>query len=274
MKITVVVNTYNAPRQLDLVLHGLARQAEPPGEIVFADDGSKEETRELIESWRNKIAIPLVHAWQKDDGFRRCRILNEAVRRGSGDYFIFLDGDSVPHSRWVADHRRQAKPGRVLCGRRVRLGPELSVRLTGAMVDAGGLEKSFGALFRSALRRDSTRVLLGLRLPTAAARLFHPKSRRLMGVNFSMHRLALETVNGFNEQYTTYGLEDYDLEIRLRRSGFKLYPLLNRAVVYHLHHPMKQIAAESRREFERLLSADYTRCERGLAGPEPFDPER
>lgn len=274
MKISAVINTYNAPRQLDLVMHGMLRQTDPPHEILFADDGSRDETRALIEAWRAKCPIPLVHVWQADIGFRRCRILNEAVRRGSGDYFIFLDGDSIPHSRWIGDHRRQAKRGRVLCGRRVRLGPQLSERLTADMVDAGELEKLFGAVFTSGIHRDSTRVLLGLRLPPALARVFHPKSRRLMGVNFSMHREALEKVNGFNEQYTTYGLEDYDLEIRLRRSGCKLYPLLNRAVVYHLHHPMKQIAAESRREFERLLSADYTRCEKGLTGPEPFDPAK
>ena len=139
------------------------------------------------------------------------------------------------------------------------------------MIAAGGLEVPLGEVTRSALRRDSTRVLLGLRLPAALARVFHPRTRKLMGVNFSLPREALYAVNGFNEAYSTYGLEDYDLELRLRRAGNTLYPLLNRAVVYHLHHPMKKIAEQSRREFEQLLAGDYRRCENGLENSAPFD---
>ncbi len=274
MQTSLVISTYNAPRALDLVLHGVTRQSVPPDEILIADDGSTVETRTLIDSWRSRLKIPLRHLQQADQGFRKCRILNEAVRHSTGDHLLFLDGDSIPHREWISDHLSLAKPGRVLCGRRVRLGPQLSARVTPEMIAAGGLDSPLGEVARSALRRDSTRVLLGLRLPAALARVFHPRTRKLMGVNFSLPREALYAVNGFNEAYSTYGLEDYDLEIRLRRTGNKLYPLLNRAVVYHLHHPMKKIAEQSRREFERLLDGNYRRCESGLENSIPFDPQQ
>ena len=274
VRTSLIISTYNAPRQLDLALHGVARQAVMPDEIFIADDGSTDETRAMIDSWRLRLKIPLRHLWQADQGFRKCRILNEAVRQSMGETLIFLDGDSSPHREWISDHLKMAKRGRVLCGRRVRLGPQLSARVTPEMIAAGGLDSPLGAVMRSALRRDSTRVLLGLRLPARLARVFHPRSRKLMGVNFSLPREALYAVNGFNESYSTYGLEDYDLEIRLRRAGNRLYPLLNRAVVYHLHHPMKKIAEQSRREFEQLLAGDYRRCENGLENSVPFDPQR
>ena len=274
VKTSLIISTYNAPRQLNLALHGVARQSVSPDELLIADDGSTDETHALIDSWASRLKIPLCHLWQADKGFRKCRILNEAVRQSTGDTLIFLDGDSIPHREWISDHLKLTKRGRVLCGRRVRLGPQLSARVTPEMIAAGGLEAPLGEVTRSALRRDSTRVLLGLRLPAALARVFHPRTRKLMGVNFSLPREALYAVNGFNESYSTYGLEDYDLEIRLRRAGNKLYPLLNRAVVYHLHHPMKKIAEQSRREFEQLLAGDYRRCEAGLENSAPFDSQK
>jgi hypothetical protein len=272
MRLSAIITTYNAPRELDLALHGMARQSLPPGEVLIADDGSKEETRVLIERWRAHLAVPLHHVWQKDLGFRKGRVQNEAVRRAAGDYLLFLDGDSIPHRHWVADHVSAARAGRVMCGRRVRLGPKLSARLTSDDVVRGHLEKPFGMVFKSALNRDSKRLLLGLRLPPLVARMFHPRSRKLMGVNVSMAKSAMEIVNGFDEAFEHYGWEDFDLEIRLRRSGFELYPLLNRAVVYHMYHPMKAFTKESAALLKKLRLSTRTRCEVGLDRSVPFHP--
>jgi GT2 family glycosyltransferase len=264
MRISVIVATYNAPRELDLALHGIARQSTLPNEIVIADDGSREDTRDRIESWRARFPMPLHHVWQEDLGFRKSRVQNEAVRRASGDYLVFLDGDSIPHRHWIADHVSASRERRVLCGRRVRLGPKLSARLTGEDVDLGRLEKPLGIVFKSAVAKDSKRALLGVRLPPLVARLFHPRSRKLMGVNVSMPRRAFESVNGFDEAFEHYGWEDLDLEIRLRRSGFELYPLLNRAVVYHMYHPMKAFTKESAALVKKVQASTRTRCDVGL----------
>ena len=260
----MIVTTYNAPRELDLALHGIARQSLAPDEIVVADDGSREDTRALVESWRARLRCPLHHEWHEDLGFRKSRAQNNAVRRASGDYLVFLDGDSIPHRLWIADHVRAARERRVLCGRRVRLGPKLSARIDADDVDRGLLERPLGIVFQSAVAKDSQRALLGVRLPPLVARAFHPRSRKLMGVNVSMPRSAFETVNGFDEAFEHYGWEDLDLEIRLRRSGFELYPLLNRAVVYHMYHPMKAFTAESAALVKKLQASTRTRCEVGL----------
>jgi GT2 family glycosyltransferase len=186
------------------------------------------------------------------------------VRRAQGDYLVFLDGDSIPHRHWISDHVSASRERRVLCGRRVRLGPELSARITSEDVELGRLEKPLGIVFKSAVAKDSQRALLGLRLPPLVARVFHPRSRKLMGVNVSLPRAAFEAVNGFDEAFEHYGWEDLDLEIRLRRSGFELYPLLNRAVVYHMYHPMKAFTKESAALVKKVQASRRTRCEIGL----------
>jgi glycosyltransferase involved in cell wall biosynthesis len=271
MSASVIVTTYNTPRELGLVLEGISRQSARPDEALVADDGSTDETRRVVAGWAPRLPFPLRHVWQEDLGRRKCRIVNEAVRRSRGEILVFLDGDSIPHRQWLADHLRSSRPRRALCGRRVRLGREISLRVKAGAILLDRLEAPFGEVALSALAGGTKRALLGIRLPVPLARLFHPRSRKLMGVNFSLPREAFERVNGYDEDYESYGFEDYDLEIRLRRSGYDLYPLLNRAVVYHLYHPMSAFTEDSTKRLAALAASDRTRCENGLVAREGQD---
>jgi glycosyltransferase involved in cell wall biosynthesis len=272
VRISVVVTTYNAPRQLDLVLCGLARQTRPPDEVLVADDGSTEETARLIAGWRPQLET-LVHVRQEDRGYRKSRIVNRAVLCSTGDHLLFLDGDAIPHSRWAADHVCAADERRILCGRRVKLGPSVSAALDADAVDAGRLEALTGPVLRSALSGRTRRFLLGVRLPPVVARLFHPRARKLMGVNFSLPRGAFEAVNGYDEAWEVPWREDRDLELRLRRAGYRFYPLLNRAVVYHLHHESGPFGPESQAINEAIEGRTIVRCARGLSEHEGVAPD-
>jgi len=263
MNCSVVVTTYNDPIKLALVFEGLARQSVRPREIVVADDGSRPETRELVQSWIRRMPSPLVHVWHEDAGFRKMRICNLAVLQSSGERILFLDGDSIPHSRWVEDHERAHARADVLCGRRVKLGPRLTARVDGSMVQAGDLERMFGPVLASALRSDTERWSLGLRLPAGIASLLHPRPRKLMGVNFSVTRRAFEAVNGYAHDAPAKR-EDRELELRLIRGGHSFAALLNRAVVYHLHHPFAPASLEGEALLLEHEGATHVRCANGL----------
>ena len=58
MKISVVVTTYNRPQALCLVLRALLSQDQPPLEIVVADDGSGDTTRQAIRQMASGADIP------------------------------------------------------------------------------------------------------------------------------------------------------------------------------------------------------------------------
>ena len=77
-------------------------QRDDDFEIVIADDGSGEETRTVIEQFRNEYPIPLKHVWQEDDGFQKCRILNKAIVASEGDYIVMSDGDCIPRADFLA----------------------------------------------------------------------------------------------------------------------------------------------------------------------------
>ena len=80
MKITLLIATYNWPEALNLCLSSLLKQTVMPSEVVIADDGSREDTRALIDSFREKLSIPLLHVWQEDKGFRKTLILKTPAK--------------------------------------------------------------------------------------------------------------------------------------------------------------------------------------------------
>ena len=117
-QISLIISTYQKPDALDQVLRGVQRQSEMPGEILVADDGSGPATRELVAQWQQKLPVPLRHVWQEDLGFRKTIILNKSLAAATGDYIVLLDGDCVPHPRFVEDHARLAEQKFWVQGRR------------------------------------------------------------------------------------------------------------------------------------------------------------
>jgi len=269
---SLIVPTYNAPRQLELVLTGLVRQSKQPFEIVIADDGSTEETAALVQQWQDgRLRVPLRHVWHEHLGFRRSTILNRAVSEAKGDYLIFLDGDSIPHRRFVADHLFSATRGRALCGRRVRLGPELSPTITPAKVAAGELEGIVSPVRASSARGDSSHWGRGIHLPLWFAVILRLRGRKLMGCNFSLPRAIFEAVNGLDEDFVGFGGEDFEFDMRCRNFGTHMTPLINRGIIYHLYHPVKHMSDEMRRMRDEKVSRKLVACEAGLNRHVEFD---
>ncbi|WP_368506490.1 glycosyltransferase [Shewanella sp. 5_MG-2023] len=100
-----------------------------PTEVIIADDGSKQETKALIDSYRaQKLPFTLIHCWQEDLGFRAAKSRNNAIQASTADYVICIDGDIILHPRFVEDHLSNAKKNQVIAGKRVRLSQNLAKR--------------------------------------------------------------------------------------------------------------------------------------------------
>ena len=104
MKLTLIITTYNWPESLLLVIESIKRQTVLPDEIVFADDGSTNSTKDLITSFKNSFDIKIIHSWQEDIGFRVARSRNNAINKSFGDYIILIDGDMILHTNFIKDH--------------------------------------------------------------------------------------------------------------------------------------------------------------------------
>src|SRR6056297_132832 len=91
MQISVIISTYNSPDWLEKTLWGYFVQSYKKFEVIIADDGSTSETRQLIDCISEQSDFTIKHVWQKDEGFRKCRILNKAILETESEYLVFTD---------------------------------------------------------------------------------------------------------------------------------------------------------------------------------------
>ena len=253
-KISLIISTYQSPAALEKVLQGVQRQTRRPDEIFIADDGSGQPTRDLIQTWKPRLGLR--HVWHEDQGFRKTIILNQAVAVATGQYVVLLDGDCVPHQDFIRDHGELAEKNFWVQGRRCFVREKFVPEF------APG-ETSIGSW---CLRRRITGLGKAFRLPFPIVRR-NREHRGIIGCNMAFWREDLIAVNGFDEEYTGWGIgEDSDLGARMYHLGRTRKFVYGWAVVYHLNHPQlpKAHVPASMENLARTIASGKTRCQRGL----------
>jgi glycosyltransferase involved in cell wall biosynthesis len=226
--VTLIVNTYNQPEYLARVLAGVTRQTQLPEEVLLADDGSEEETRQVFARWSQKQSFRCEHVWQRNEGFRRARILNQAVARTRSEYVVFLDGDTIPHWEFVRDHSSAATAGRFVQGHRALIEQKAA--------EDFGKEGVARARLRALIKGQMTGWINAWHWPVPLKRM-RADLRGIRGCNLGIWRTDLVLVNGYNEAFTGWGREDAELAARLMNCGIRRLDLRGWALCYHLWHP-------------------------------------
>ena len=229
----LVISTYNREDSLKLCLESVLKQTVLPGEIIIADDGSGKKTEELINSFKKKTGIPILHIWQPDKGYQLARIRNKAFAAVTAEYIIQVDGDLILDKRFIADHLKMAAKNIFTSGTRAMLNPELTQQLLSGSVAINDVKKHGSKITK---KYNAYRNLLLCEM------LFRLNSSRknykhVLGCNMAFWKSDLETVNGYNETITGWGKEDNELAVRLQNAGVQLRLIKHAAVAYHLHHP-------------------------------------
>lgn len=268
MLISVVVTTYNRPDALRAVLDGIAGQSDRDFEVIVADDGSREETRALIEQTGFGFPVPLSHVWQEDLGFRAGAARNRAVERARGDYLVFLDGDCIPRPEFVARHRALAESGWMVAGNRVLLSESFTAR---ALREQLPLHEWSADDWRDARRSgDINRTLPLGYLPLGPLRkVAASRWQRVRTCNLGVWMDDFRRVRGFDETFEGWGFEDSDLAVRLLNAGVRRKEGAFATGVLHLWHRENDRKHEGRNwELlqQRIRSGD-TLPAKGLADP-------
>jgi len=256
MKISTVISTYNRPDVLAKSLAGVTLQSSPPDEVLIADDGSKQPTRDLVGAWAKSQPFPVKHVWHEDNGFRKTVILNKTVLAAGGDYLIFTDGDCVPHPKFVADHAALAEKGFWVQGRRCFVREEFVPEFEAEKIPA----------WSWMLTGKITGVTKGVRWPVPIIRR-DTRQRGIIGCNMAFWREDILAVNGFDEDYTGWGTgEDSDIGTRLYHLGRPRKIVYGRAITFHLNHPAapRDHHAASLARLAKTIASGKIRCEHGL----------
>ena len=267
MRAAVIVTTYNRPDALAAVLAGYSEQTDLDFELLVADDGSTDDTRALLAERANATPFKLHHVWQEDRGFRPGAARNRAAAATTAatPYLIFVDGDCVPAPDFVNRHKHLAATGYFLSGNRVLLSPDFTRRV---LADKTPLHRWRAPRWmRHWVTRDVNRLLPLMHLPDGAFRQRH--ATQWQGVktcNLSLWRNDFVRVNGFDENYSGWGLEDSDLAIRLIHAGVLHKSARFATPVFHLWHRESDRSQlpENQKRLDEIIASDRIEARLGL----------
>ena len=96
MKLSVIVPVYNAEKYLDKCLTQLMKQQVSGYEVILINDGSKDNSLEILKKWKNDYPDKIVILDVDNGGQGRAR--NFALDIARGEYIGFADSDD-----WVDD---------------------------------------------------------------------------------------------------------------------------------------------------------------------------
>lgn len=91
--ISVIIPTYNSKKYIGEAINSVLRQTFTDYEIIVVDDGSTDNTKEIIDNNFPKVR----YFYIKHQGVSRAR--NHGIQRACGEFIAFLDADDV----WLPD---------------------------------------------------------------------------------------------------------------------------------------------------------------------------
>ena len=227
MRVSLIITTYNRPDALLLVLRSIEGQITLPYEVIIADDGSTNETKEVVTSFQEKSDIRVIHSWQEDSGFRAAKSRNKAIAKATGKYIILIDGDMILHPEFINDHINNAQPSYFVQGSRVLLTQDktkqaLDQQKINFSLLSNGLQNRKNAFHSNIL-----------------SKLFSNKRNYLRGIrtcNMAFYKQDCININGFNNEFEGWGREDSEFIMRLLNSGINRKNVRFNAIQFHLWH--------------------------------------
>jgi glycosyltransferase involved in cell wall biosynthesis len=244
MKLSVIITTYNSKEWLKKVLFGYSFQTDKDFEIVIADDGSSQTTKDLIDTFKDKFKFPIIHVWQADKGFRKSKVLNKAILKTNSDYLVFTDGDCIPRKDFIENHLKHKEEGYFLSGGYFKLPLSIST-----IISENDIEKQKCFSIKWLLKQKLSinfklSKLLHLKQITAFLNWITPTKRSFNGHNSSAFKSDILKVNGFNEEMQ-YGGLDRELGERLQNNGLMSKQIRYSAICLHLDHERSYATQET-----------------------------
>lgn len=253
--VVVVVTTYNRPMALAWVLASLSKQTVMPGTIVIADDGSGDETFQVIKDWTKYFGphhpqTRLIHAWQEDLGFRAAAARNFAVGRAKAEcdpkVLVFMDGDCLAPPHFIQNHLALLEPGAMVAGGRGLLTQTYTKQMEQMAEQRSPRElvttlQLFSSPYRLWLSKACDRYLSMCQWTHPIFNRFRdarPKDEALVRTcNLSLWVSDFDRVAGFDDSFVGWGLEDTEFAVRLIAQGVRVRSGRFATNVFHLWHP-------------------------------------
>jgi glycosyltransferase involved in cell wall biosynthesis len=196
IKLTIGVCVRNCERTIGQAIESIIQQDFPHDlmEIIFVNDGSRDNTLDTIKDWASRIDIRsriFSNTWR---GLGAAR--NTVVNNAQGDYVVWVDGDMILEKNYFAKQVRFMEDN-----------PEVGIaKGTYELTPGPNLISTLEIYSRSADKMTD----------------FNRRTSGSLGTGGCIYRLeAIRRAGGFDDNLTGYG-EDWDAESRVRAIGFSL----------------------------------------------------
>ena len=222
--ISLIISVYNRYDFLYLVLKSIEKQSFKNFEVIIAEDCEKIE---MIKKWEKEFSFIIRYISQEDIGFRKCKILNEALKM-TKENIVIIDGDCLLHYKFLENYNKYFQKGYdVIFGRRCEMSKSLTEKLL--------KEKRCKIKLRELIYPYSKAWTECIYFPLITKT--KKRDLKLLGSNMGFTKEIIYKINGFNEEYQSPGVgEDSDLEWRFKKVNAKYVALKNTVIEYHLWH--------------------------------------
>lgn len=218
-EITVIIPTYNRSSILQRTIKSLCEKQSgyiPSWEIIVVNDGSTDETSQVLNQLTERYDGCIVSVYQKNQKQGAAR--NNAMRRAHGRLFIFLADDMIPDSTFLSSHWQRfvtdGQPMRYAAIGRVDWHPEIKETPFRKWINEWGLQFGF--------------------------RLIHDPDKLPFNFfytsNLALSRDLYDDLGGFDESFKDYGWEDIELGYRYMTNGNMRLRYVDDAITYHHHY--------------------------------------
>ena len=101
-RVSILMTTWNRPQFLGQAIEGIRAQTFADWELIVADDGSTDNTKEVVAEWIRKD--PRIKYVNPGHLGRIAKISNIGLGQAKGEYIAILDDDD-----WWADPKKLEK---------------------------------------------------------------------------------------------------------------------------------------------------------------------
>lgn len=233
-QVSIVVPTYNRARYVIQAIDSVLAQTFRDYEIIVVDDGSTDNTKEILQSYNDKIR----YIYQTNKGVSAAR--NTGICVAKGEWIAFLDSDDI----WLPD------------------------KLEKQMKNADSEDVIYSHLTKWFVDNENDAILL-----KKCESIHWPKTDRegyvfdpilsvagadsYMTPTFLCHRSCFDRI-GYFEEYLTAGEDEDWLS---RASLFCKFHILSEALAHIRYHP-NQTGLDSEKSVRSLIKVFDRMCER------------
>jgi len=108
-KVTLIIPVYNSEKYIAKCLDSILKQTYTNYEILIVNDGSRDNSEQIICEYKNKYPEKIIFIEQENKGVSITR--NESIKKANGKYIMFIDNDDYIDSNYIETFINEAEKG-------------------------------------------------------------------------------------------------------------------------------------------------------------------